>query len=433
MWQAIFVLMMAFLMGASLFVLVGEREAFVGIIGVLLVWNLYHCLHLHRLLCWLDNKQQMLPKVMSSHFDRSLGGWQLIFDKLTANQYKQIKHKQRLNATIHRLNRMMASLPSALVIVNDKGIIEWKNAKADAYLGLDTSLKMPIKQQIAHEEFHALFDVASSQGVEEVKITLNQKTLLITIIPIESGATMLIASDISATEQLHNSKSIFIANVSHELRTPLTVIQGFLEMLENDALEQELRREFVGLMQKEALRMMELIEGLLTLSRLENDQHNFDTEPVCLSQMIMGICTDVAALSDGHCITSHICPDVWVDGVYKELYSVFSNLIVNAIRHTEHGTQIEVNLFCDDDIVFVVKDDGEGIASEHLVHLTERFYRVDQGRSRKTGGSGLGLAIAKHAVARHDGVLSVESCVGEGSVFTVRLPKSANHAILGST
>lgn len=422
-WQAIFVLTVALFVGVLGGLLANQTVALVGVIVVLMVWGVYHSVHLYLLSRHLDDG--VVPKSIVPMLDRSVGGWQLIFDQMLIAQNKQIKHKQRLGDTVHRLNRMMASLPSALVIINEKGGIEWKNAKANDYLNLQAS-KLPIKQQINHDEFTAMFDDAiANRGCTDVKLTLNAKTLLMTIIPIEAGATMLIANDISDSERLNNSKNIFIANVSHELRTPLTVIQGFLEMLENDALEQDLRREFVVLMQKEALRMMELIEGLLTLSRLENERQSSDAEPVCLSQMIEGICRDAVALSNMHRITSHIAPDVWVNGVYKELYSVFSNLIFNAIRHTESGTHIEVSLSVDDEIVFFVKDDGDGIASEHLVHLTERFYRVDQGRSRKTGGSGLGLAIAKHAVARHDGVLNIESRVGEGSVFTVKLPKQA--------
>lgn len=422
-WQAVFVLVVALFVGILGWLLAGQAAGFVGVIVVLFLWGIYHSIHTHRLSSWLDGGA--VPTAIVPAFDRGVGGWQLIFDQLSLVQNKQTKHKQRLSDAIHRLNRMMASLPSALVIINEKGGIEWKNAKADDYLGLQAS-KLSIRQQVNDEHFAALFDDAiANGGCADVKFNLNAKTLLMTIIPIEARATMLIANDISDSERLNNSKNIFIANVSHELRTPLTVIQGFLEMLENDGLEQELRHEFVGLMQKETSRMMALVEGLLTLSRLENDQKPLeDAVPVNLSDMIAGICDEALRLGKTHHITSHIAADVWVDGVPKDLYSVFSNLIFNAIRHTESGTQIEVNLSADDEIVFFVKDDGEGIASEHLVHLTERFYRVDQGRSRKTGGSGLGLAIAKHAIGRHQGVLKIASQVGQGSQFTVILPKN---------
>ena len=110
-------------------------------------------------------------------------------------------------------------------------------------------------------------------------------------------------------------------------------------------------------------------------------------------------------------------------GVYKELYSAFGNLVFNAVRHTESGTQIDVHLSSEQGwAVFFVKDDGDGIDKVHLTHLTERFYRVDKGRSRKTGGSGLGLAIAKYALARHHATLSIDSEVGVGSVFGVKMP-----------
>lgn len=422
--QMLAVLALALLCGVFGFYVVGNYAGFIFAIIVLAAWGVYHSIHLHRLTKWLDNRRQAMPEAIGSGGGQG-GVWQGVFDKLSIEERSRTKRKQRLTDAIHRLNRMMAAIPSAVLIVNEKGGIEWKNARADEYLGLKPS-KLSLKEQIDHEEFSLFLDKAIAQGGSvDDKLTLNQKTLLMNLIPIEANANMLIAHDISASEQLNISKNTFIANVSHELRTPLTVIQGFLETLADNDLDKPLQREFIGLMQKESSRTLDLIEGLLTLSRLENDQKSLEhAEPINLSELIEGICQDAKALSSSHHITSDIAPDVWVSGVYKELYSVFSNLVFNAIRHTDNGTDVHVHLSVGDEIEFFVQDNGEGIDAEHLGHLTERFYRVDKGRSRKTGGSGLGLAIAKHALARHQASLTIQSEVGVGSVFGVKMPKS---------
>lgn len=399
---------------------------FLGVCVAVLLWVVFCQLRqVSSLHAWLkDPKQHTVPNVAHC------GNWQGIYDELTRLENSRQKRAERLNHTVHRLNRMMTAIPSAVLIINQKGGIEWKNAKADEYLSLQNN-KLPIHKQIPDDNFVAFLNdngKGESKGVGmEKKLTLNQKTLLCTLIPIEANATMLIAHDMSASEHLNISKNAFIANVSHELRTPLTVIQGFLETLSDNELERELELEFIGLMQKQSERMLDLIEGLLTLSRLENDDSPIQ-EPINLSELINSIVKDASRLSDTHHMTVQIEDGIWVMGAYKELYSAFSNLIFNAVRHTESGTNIDVHLSVqkgdaehESEAVFFVKDDGDGISSEHLTHLTERFYRVDKGRSRKTGGSGLGLAIVKHVLARHHAVLTIESEVGKGSKFEVKM------------
>lgn len=303
--------------------------------------------------------------------------WQGVFDELYRQELSRQKRADRLNHAVHRLNRMMTAIPSAVLIVNKKGMIEWKNARSDDYLSLKNN-KLTLKEQVANDEFSAFLDNIEKNSAEQdngrqmdSKIQLGQKTLLCTLIPIEANANMLIVHDVSATEQLNISKNAFIANVSHELRTPLTVIQGFLETLADNELDRTLQQEFIGLMQKESVRMLDLIEGLLTLSRLENDDNPAKySEPIDLSMMIAGIAKDASNLSDTHVITTDITPDIWVVGAYKELYSAFSNLIFNAVRHTDAGTDVVVSLsVVGDEICFFVKDNGDGISGEHLTNL----------------------------------------------------------------
>ena len=393
----------------------------VGVVGFLGWVVIYQRQQLKQLNGWLKNAQMTQPPIISD-FAQNFGDWQGVYDELSHIKNSRQKRDKYLNDTIQRLNRMMAAMPSAMLIINQKGSIEWKNAKADDYLSLQNN-KLPLDKQIDDENFHAfLKDGLADKNPTEQKLKLGQRTLICTLIPIEANATMLIAHDVSATEQLYISKNAFVANVSHELRTPLTVIQGFLETLADNELDRALQLEFIKLMQEQSERMLDLIEGLLTLSRLENDD-NPAKSPINLSKLMTNIVKDARTLSDTHHITADIADDVWVMGVYKELYSAFGNLVFNAVRHTESGTQIDVHLSSEQGwAVFFVKDDGDGIDKVHLTHLTERFYRVDKGRSRKTGGSGLGLAIAKYALARHHATLSIGSEVGVGSVFGVKMP-----------
>lgn len=383
----------------------------------------YHVCHLYKFTTWLQRAEKQ-PTPMPS----AVGLWQAIFDDIAQKDQHRQKKKERQEQTISRLNRMIATVPSAVMLINKKGQIVWKNALADSYFGLGEDKRPLIKQVITDPSFHEFLDTMTGVA-HDIKLRLEPKTYVFTLVPIEANASMLIAHDISASEQLNISKNAFIANVSHELRTPLTVIGGFLETMQDmPKMDIELQREFVALMTKESNRMLDLVNDLLTLSRLENDEHHQDNfEPINLSELVADVVEDAQALSSQHHISTDIAPNIQVSGVYKELYSALSNLVFNAIRHTSDGTKVDIELTMNDNSpLFIVKDTGEGIEPEHLLHLTERFYRVDKGRSRKTGGSGLGLAIAKHALARHKAVLEIDSEVGVGSVFRVCFDKSPN-------
>lgn len=391
---------------------------------------IYHSVHLYRLDKWLARGDiDTLPN--------SSGVWQEIFNNLLKQQKANQKRENRLSQALERQNRIISAIPSGVLILNEQGRIEWKNALADEYLGLSLhqDKKGILKNLVRLPEFHAFLDQADQERTvptsAKVSMTHTQpnRTLYLTGVPFEANATILIAHDISASEQLNITRSAFIANVSHELRTPLTVIIGFLETLQDSPeLDQKDQDEFIMLMQQESERMLVLIEDLLTLSRLENQ--SFGTvafEPVSLSQLIDTIMDNAKTLTQTHTLTANIAPDVWVMGVYKDLYSALSNLVFNAIHHTPSDSCITVSLTDEGDTAsFVVADTGGGISPEHLGHLTERFYRVQvkEGKS-KTGGSGLGLAIAKHALATHGANLTIKSTLGVGSEFGAAFTKIA--------
>ncbi|MEE9273517.1 MAG: ATP-binding protein [Robiginitomaculum sp.] len=234
-------------------------------------------------------------------------------------------------------------------------------------------------------------------------------------------------TDISASIDAEKSRSTFVANVSHELRSPLTSLMGIVETLQGPAREDvKARDNFLGLMHGETQRMSRLVGDLLSLSKLEAKEHLTPEDKVDVPKLIRRIIIVLAKSKSGYTnrINLHIPDDLpYITGDKDELTKVFQNLIENALKYCEPETPIEVSIHHIDNLIkVIIMDQGEGIAPEHLPRLTERFYRVDKGRSRDAGGTGLGLAITKHILNRHRGRLLIESKIGVGSVVSVTLP-----------
>lgn len=417
-YAILLLILFGFVVGLA-YMVAGVYWSLLMAIAVLLAIVIYHLYCLYELAKWLKSPTiDTLPVTMQR--------WQGVFGGLIEQHKKQEKYKYQLKAMIERYNRMINAIPSAVLMVDKNGKIQWHNALAKSYFNLSKSnKKQKLKRHLETFDGDVLESIKQGRELSGVKVWLDEKALLLSVIPVEAKASMVIAHDISMSERLYVSKNAFVANVSHELRTPLTVICGFLEtMHETPDLDVALRQEFVALMQKESKRMLALVADLLLLSRLENDEHYHQCfERVNLSALVMSVVQDAKTVGTSHQITTDIEPDVWALGSDKELYSAISNLVLNAVHHTKDGTSIQVVLTKQDEqILLVVQDFGEGIAKHHLKHLTERFYRVDKGRSRKTGGSGLGLAITKHILARHHAALTITSEVGMGSNFGVKIP-----------
>jgi len=247
--------------------------------------------------------------------------------------------------------------------------------------------------------------------------------------------TTLLLHDLTAIKRAEQMRVDFIANASHELRTPLAAVTGFIETLKGPAKDDSAAREkFLGIMGVEAARMRRLIEDLLSLSRIELNEHVPPLGEVSLEAIVReaAIALTPLAQADGITISIDAAEGLpKVTGERDELIQLFQNLIHNAIKYGRDNGQITITLRqmpsagrrgSEALVVASVHDDGEGIPPEVIPRLTERFYRVDVKRSRERGGTGLGLAIVKHIVNRHNGRLTIESRVGEGSTFTVSLP-----------
>ncbi|MBX3709436.1 MAG: two-component sensor histidine kinase [Gammaproteobacteria bacterium] len=227
---------------------------------------------------------------------------------------------------------------------------------------------------------------------------------------------------------LEQVRSDFVANVSHELRTPLTVISGYLEtLLKNNHPEKEMLNKIFMQMYQHSLRMADIIEDLLLLAHLESEDHPIDEKSdIFVKNILQALCVDAKNISGDkkHKIRLHADKRLLIRGSESELRSLFSNLIVNAIKYTPRGGNIDIKWSQDQQGhgCFSVIDTGIGIASEHLPRITERFYQVDTARSWERGGTGLGLAIVKHVLLRHDATLQIESEVDKGSKFTCIFP-----------
>lgn len=252
-------------------------------------------------------------------------------------------------------------------------------------------------------------------------------------------ALVLTLEDETAMRRAQQMRVDFVANVSHELKTPLATLIGFIETLQGPASEDaEARQRFLPIMQNEAVRMRRIVDDLLSLSRIEAEEHNPPTVRADLREVLDTACHSLqfTAAQRQMRIELSIEPNLpAVPGDADQLGHVFRNLIENAIKYGRTGTAVDVEARVEavsgpggqpSGWVHVsVRDRGEGIGRQHLHRLTERFYRIDRARSREVGGTGLGLAIVKHIVNRHRGRLTIESEPSQGSVFTVSLPFDA--------
>jgi two-component system, OmpR family, phosphate regulon sensor histidine kinase PhoR len=241
--------------------------------------------------------------------------------------------------------------------------------------------------------------------------------------------------DLTPLRRVEEMRADFVANASHELRTPLASLSGFIETLQGSAREDTAARErFLAIMKQQAFRMARLIDDLLSLSRIELNVHVRPVTPIDLVAIVRQVADAMQMLARERGVEIVVTAPqepVVVAGDRDELVRVFENLVENALKYGASGRRVEINVSLDAadrhavEAVVSVTDFGPGIAPEHLPRLTERFYRVDVAQSRAEGGTGLGLAIVKHIMARHQGRLTIDSELGRGATFAVRVPALA--------
>lgn len=377
----------------------------------------WHMRQVYRLERWLRHGKRFHPP--EAH-----GIWEEIFQYIYRLQQRNRKRKRKLGSMLNRFQQATAALPDATVVLADGEHIEWWNDAAEDLLGL--IYPRDVGQHIGNLIRNPLFIeyINSTEYDTPIQIAAPAKqhlSLSLRLINYGTGQRLLVARDITRIQQLERMRRDFVANVSHELRTPLTVVSGYLETLieEDDEAARRWRKTLTS-MHEQSSRMQGIVEDLLMLSRLETQALPDRQSPVDVPELLSQVRDDALRLSgdQAHQISLEVDSSLWLLGDASELRSLFSNLAFNAVRYTPAGGHIQMRWYPDDQGVhFEVRDSGIGIAAQHLPRLTERFYRIDVGRSRGTGGTGLGLAIVKHVLLRHDAQLQIDSQPGQGSTF----------------
>lgn len=362
-------------------------------------------------------------------------------DRLTRDM---AAHNARLGQMRRADEAVVERLPDPLIVLGDDRAALRANAAARATFGAD------IAAVLRHPDLRGAIDRAYAQGsAQSAELTLAvpvARAVHATIVPIDppladGGAALVVLSDRSQERALEQMRADFVANASHELRTPLASLIGFVDTLRGPAADDPpAQRRFLGIMAEQGARMNRLIDDLLSLSTIELSEHRPPADSVDLAALLHRVAAgfEPRLAERGAKLTMDIAADLpAVTGDTDQLVQVFQNLLDNAVKYgAEQGTArahaapapANQGWPARQGVVVSVSDDGAGIAREHLPRLTERFYRVDKGRSRAVGGTGLGLAIVKHIVNRHRGQLRIESKVGTGTTISVWLPRAGNGA-----
>ena len=378
------------------------------------------------------------------------GLWGELADRVRRRLRQSQQREQASQAQLHDILAALQASPNGVTLLDAQGRIEWCNRIAQEHFGFDAERDalQSIGNLVREPAFNAY--CAARDFTHDVVLAGRHSTdshpvrLSAQLHPYGEGRLLLLSRDITALEQAEAMRRDFVANVSHEIRTPLTVLVGFVETLQTLPLSDDERQRYLGLMAQQSTRMHNLVQDLVTLSRLEGsplpDMHEWTGVAPLLARCEQEARALSHALNEakGRAAQQIVFPAAEVlqsvgqlAGSPEELHSALANLINNAVRYTPAGGHIEVQWqpMAGGGARLAVIDSGPGLAPEHLPRITERFYRVDRSRSRDTGGTGLGLAIVKHVLQRHGAHLAISSVLGQGSVFAVEFPPGGVRAL----
>lgn len=311
------------------------------------------------------------------------------------------------------------------VVVTRRDRVTVANAAARDLFG-DHILEQDIRMTLRNPEAIRLLDRGdSSGGVTISGLARRRDVWRINRKALPGGIAVLEFINRTAEADMSRAHTDFVANASHELRTPLASIIGYVETLREEGGDADpaTAERFLSTIQREAKRLQSLVGDLMSLSRIEAEKHEVPTERLDFSALVERAARDAAGSERAEMLKFDIAPALCVEGDGQQLEQVVRNLVDNALKYGSDDAPVRVSVqpAAPDRVVLTVADRGEGIAPEHLPHLTRRFYRTDPGRSRASGGTGLGLAIVKHVVERHRGRLDIESTVGHGTKVIVHL------------
>jgi two-component system, OmpR family, phosphate regulon sensor histidine kinase PhoR len=401
--------------------LLGATTALALFAGLLLLLLLQHATNLRALARWL-----LAPP--GTEVPERSGVWGDIFNILHQSSRHQSTSQQHLSAALERFQRAAEAIPDGIVMLDESGRIDWCNPIAETQFGISNRQDhgQPINFLVRQTQFNAYLEAHNFDEPLVLKSMRGTELVLsLQLVPFGDRQKLLLSRDITQLERVETMRRDFIANVSHELRTPLTVVGGFLETFADaEHIDIQHSQRHFQLMLDQTQRMQGLIEDLLTLSRLESGQEKLPEDSVEVVAMLHTLHKEALSLSAGrHQIRLEVGTQAGLLGSERDLHSAFGNLVSNAVRYTPNGGEIVLRWNArGDEALFCVQDSGLGIEAEHISRLTERFYRVDRGRSRETGGTGLGLSIVKHILTRHQARLEISSEPGKGSTFCACFP-----------
>ncbi|MET0331206.1 MAG: phosphate regulon sensor histidine kinase PhoR [Dyella sp.] len=344
---------------------------------------------------------------------------------MTSTRSKPLQHDRfmtrtrRIASSLRDLRSAASSMPDAVVLLDNEQHVRWFNHAAENLLGLRRPQDRGIElhERLRNSELANWLQQGSLEPLNDVTAPGQpSRHINVTLLPFGRRQRLLLARDISHLTRLEQIRRDFVANVSHELRTPLTVIHGYLELIDPEDIPE--LASVIYEMRTQSKRMGQIVEDLLTLSRLETQDHLVE-ERVPMAPLMATIRKEAEALSQGrHQIVLESTADWDLLGSPKDLHSALSNLVSNAVRYTPTGGSITIRWQRNrEGAVYSVTDTGFGIPEAHLARLTERFYRVSSSRSRDSGGTGLGLSIVKHVLNLHQARLDIQSTPGQGSTF----------------
>ncbi|MFL2546340.1 MAG: phosphate regulon sensor histidine kinase PhoR [Candidatus Rariloculaceae bacterium] len=396
--------------------------------GNLVIWllaavTLYLANHMRQL--YLLDQALQSGKPIQIYETRGL--WPEIYARINGQRQKLRNRKKKYHRLLREVRQSTDALSDAGIILNSESEIQWFNPATKRLLGFDAKRDMNqrIDNLIRHPDFVRYLEDPSGDAVTIPSPINDTDQLSVQIIPYGKKQRMAIIRDITHQLQLERMRRDFVANASHELRSPLTVISGYLDGLED---EKELPSAWVapmGEMQRQVERMTRILRDLIELTRMESAGREADREFVSVADLLGSIEQEFAARTEMPKMTFDVSSEIGLLGSESELHSIFYNLISNAARFTPEDGEVAIAWAATPSgASFTVTDTGIGILEEQIPRITERFFRVDPGRSREMGGTGLGLAIVKHALQRHHGTLTIASQLGEGSKFSCEFPES---------
>jgi two-component system, OmpR family, phosphate regulon sensor histidine kinase PhoR len=418
-WKAVtkvaIVVVVAFIIG----LLTGHLAATLAIVfGLYLFFQIWNLMRLER---WLRHRRHESPPDIR-------GPWGEVIAIIDRIYRRKNYHRSQVTDLLREFRRLTTAMPEGAILLNAEHQILWFNHRAAGWLNLHRKRDFGIRIEnlVRHPAFvEYLRHGHPVEGVVVYEPTGGGHHLAFHVVRThESARQLLIVRDVSREKRIESIRKDFVANASHELRSPLTVISGYLDALADDQNLDPAWNSPVLEMRRQAERMSSIINDLLELSKLESGERRQVDRPLDMGAMLALLRRDVMSRDERpREVKVSIESDDRLLGVEGEVHSIVSNLLSNAVKYTPRDGEVELRWWKDEAGGHLsVRDTGMGIAPEHIPRLTERFYRVDSGRSRELGGSGLGLAIVKHALQRHDATLHIQSIEGRGSTFTCHFP-----------